>query len=302
MPFELLFLGSGTSAGVPMIGCDCDTCRSDDPRDRRTRPSVLIRVPDPTLDLSNRGSTTWDETQPSSQDTDPHGFHGRFNPKQLAHRQVLIDTSPDLREQCMAHRLSRLDAVLFTHSHADHVFGLDDLRRFNAVMKQPLDLYAEPDVIDTLKGTFRYVFEPHTNVNPSFIPELIAAPLAVEQPLLLHGATFTPLRLMHGRLPILGFRVDRDGHSIAYCTDCSTIPPETWPHLEGLDVLVLDALRYRHHPTHMTVDRALEVIEQIQPKRAYLTHLAHDIRHAELAEQLPVHVAPAHDGLSVTLD
>ncbi|MEM9791090.1 MAG: MBL fold metallo-hydrolase [Planctomycetota bacterium] len=299
MPIELTFLGAGTSAGVPMIGCDCDVCTSDDPRDRRTRPSVLIRWPDETLRLNDAGSTTWNDPKDASQQVESASFHAAFNPKQVGHRQLLIDTAPDLREQCIRERLSRIDAVLYTHAHADHIFGLDDLRRFNAVMKQPIDLYAEPDVIDTLRRMFKYVFEPHTNVNPSFIPQLLAMPLGVDDTLELHGATITPLRLMHGRLPILGFRIDHGDTALAYCTDTSTIPPESWPVLEDLDVLVLDALRYRHHPTHMTVDRALEVIDQLAPRRAVLTHLAHDIAYATLADQLPDHVEPGYDGLVV---
>ncbi|MEM7577921.1 MAG: MBL fold metallo-hydrolase [Planctomycetota bacterium] len=302
MPFELTFLGSGTSAGVPMIGCDCEVCTSDDPRDRRTRPSVLIRWPDDTVGLTEGDTTTWHETKPSSQDAEPESFHARFNPKQIGHRQLLIDTAPELRQQAIREKLSRIDGVLFTHAHADHVFGLDDLRRFNAVMKQPIDLYAEQEVIDTFGRMFKYIFEPHTNVNPSFIPQLLAMPIGTDETLELHGVTITPLRLMHGRLPILGFRIDHGDVSLAYCTDCSTIPPESWPVLRDLDVLVLDALRYRHHPTHMTVDRAVEVIEELSPKRAWLTHLAHDIGYAELADRLPDHIRPAYDGLVVTVD
>ncbi len=301
MPLQLTFLGSGTSAGVPMIGCDCDVCTSADPKDRRTRPSVLIRWPDDTLHLRDPQATTWDDPKDASQQAENESFHARFNPRQVGHRQLLIDTAPDLREQCMREKLSRLDAVLFTHAHADHVFGLDDLRRFNAVMKQPIDMYAEPSVIDIFRGMFRYIFEPHTNVNPSFIPQLLAMPIGPDDTLELHGATITPLRLMHGRLPVLGFRIDHGRTSFAYCTDCSTIPPESWPVLRGLDVLVLDALRYRHHPTHMTVQRALEVIDELSPKQAFLTHLAHDVKYADLCEQLPTHVRPAYDGLTVDL-
>ena len=299
MPFELLFLGTGTSAGVPMIGCDCATCTSDDPRDHRNRPSVLLRIPDPGLQIDPTGETAWDEVTPQGSDED--GFHARFNPAQIGHRQILIDTAPDLRLQCVRHKSSRLDSVVFTHAHADHIFGLDDLRRFNAVMKQPLDLLAEASVIDTLRSMFRYVFEPHTNVNTSFIPELIAAPIEVAKPFTTGPATWTPIRLMHGRLPILGFRVDCAGKSLAYCTDCSTIPPESYPLLQGLDALVIDALRYRHHPTHLTVEQAVRIIDELQPGRAFLTHLAHDIHHATLRDELPEGIEPAYDGLSVKL-
>ncbi|MBB6428227.1 MBL fold metallo-hydrolase [Algisphaera agarilytica] len=282
MPLELLFLGSGTSAGIPMIGCGCAVCRSDDPRDKRDRPSVLIRYDDPSLTV---------------EDT-----HTEFNPKQTGRRQILIDTAPDMRQQMMRESISRLDAVIFTHAHADHTFGLDDLRRFNAVMNTALDVYAEPDVIHQLQSTFRYIFEPHTNVNKSFIANLIAHPIDEHEPLNFFGATWTPLRLMHGRLPVLGYRIDFAGRSIAYCTDVSTIPPDTYPKLQNLDVLVLDALRYRHHPTHLTVDRAVEIIEELQPKQAYLTHIAHDISHAELSPRLPEGIQLAFDGLSVQLD
>lgn len=272
MAFELLFLGTGTSAGVPMIGCNCHVCQSEDPRDRRSRASVLVRYPD---------------AQDPSDTAEP--------------RALLIDTTPELRLQAVQHRLHRLDGVLYTHGHADHVLGLDDLRRFNAVMKAPLDVYAESPVLQQFQRMFPYVFEPHRNVNPSFVATLVPHELEAGCAVDLFGARWTPLRLMHGRLPILGFRVDWNGQSLAYCTDVSTIPPQTYPHLEGLDVLVIDALRYRHHPTHMTVDQALEVIEQVRPVRSYLTHIAHDICHAELEARLPEHIRIAYDGLSVSL-
>ena len=261
---ELLFLGSGTSAGVPMIGCHCPVCTSPDPRDQRSRASVLIRYHGPMHDV-----------------------------------QVLIDTAPELRLQMIRHRIDRLDAVLFTHNHADHVFGLDDLRRFNAVMGTPMPIYAETKVLQWLHNTFQYIFQPHRNINDSFIPQLLTHPLEAGSSVELHGALWTAVRLLHGRLPILGFRVDLDGTSIGYCTDVSSFPPEAYSQLAGLDVLVIDALRYRHHPTHMTVDQALEQIEQLKPGRAYLTHIAHDICHAELEPQLPEHVYLAFDGLTV---
>ena len=272
MALELLFLGSGTSAGVPLIGCECEVCRSSDPRDQRTRASVLVRYPD----------------REAPGDIDERTV-----------RQYMIDTTPEMRIQVLRHRIMRIDGVLFTHAHADHIFGLDDLRRFNAAMDRAIDIYAERAVMERFFEIFRYVFEPHKNVNDSFIPMLIPHTIEPEGVLTLRGAKWTPLRFLHGRLPILGFRVDWKDQSLAYCTDVSAIPPATYPLLEGLDVLVLDALRYRHHPTHLTVDQALEQIEQIHPKRAYLTHIAHDISHAELEPRLPEHVFLAFDGLTV---
>lgn len=265
MSLELHFLGTGTSAGVPMIGCDCGVCTSDDPRDRRDRTSALIRYQDA-------------DGQP---------------------RQYLIDTSPDLRHQAIRNGVKRIDGVLYTHAHADHIFGLDDLRRFNAVMKQPIDIHAEQRVLDMLHNMFPYIFDSGKNVNQSFVPTLVSRTLEPGQPIELHGAVWTPIRLMHGRLPILGFRIDVNGSSIAYCTDVSSIPPETYTFLTGLDVLVIDGLRHRHHPTHLTIEQALAEISHIKPKQAYLTHMAHDIRHAELEPQLPAGVHLAYDGLVV---
>lgn len=267
MSLELLFLGSGTSAGVPMIGCECEVCHSSDQRDQRMRPSVLIRHPDPEDSALTR--------------------------------QFMIDATAELRLTAVRHGLKRIDGVFITHTHADHVFGLDDLRRFNAVMNAPIEIHAEFQAHRDLARIFQYVFEPQNNVNKSFIPDLVPRVIAPDTKLELFGATWTALRLMHGRLPVLGFRIDYRGHSIAYCTDVSSFPPETYPMLRELDVLVIDALRYRHHPTHLTVDQALEQIDQIKPKRAYLTHIAHDIRHADLEARLPEHVYLAFDGLVV---
>jgi len=273
MAVELIILGSGTSAGVPMIGCSCGVCRSADPRDHRTRASALIQ----------------------STDADAPGEDGKWS--------WLIDTATEMRQQIIREDLNRIDGVLYTHGHADHVFGLDDLRRFNAVMKQPIDLRAEPVVIEQFQRMFPHVFAPHTNVNPSFVAQLVALPIEPERAIELGNTRWTPIRLMHGRLPILGFRVDGPrGESLAYCTDVSSIPPESYPLLEGVDVLVLDALRYRHHPTHMNVEQALAAVDQLAPRQTLLTHIAHDIEHATLSAELPDGVQIAHDGLRVRLE
>ena len=267
MALEMLFLGTGTSAGVPIIGCDCDVCRSSDPRDKRARPSVLIRYNDP----------------------------------QGSRRAILIDATAELRAAAIAYRIDRLDGVAITHAHADHIFGLDDLRRYNAIQQSPIDLYTDQLAYDSLSHMFRYIFEPHTNINQTFIPQFLLRMIKPGASWDMYGARWTALPLLHGRLPILGFRVDIAGQSLAYCTDVSAIPPQTYPLLTDLDVLVIDALRYRHHPTHLTVDQALGEIEQIKPKQAFFTHIAHDIKHANLEAQLPECVALPYDGLTVTI-
>ena len=260
MSLTITLLGTGTSAGIPIIGCDCDTCLSPDPRDHRDRPGAMVCY---------------------AIDGEP--------------RVVLIDTPTELRHQLIRHRVTRVDAVIYTHNHADHVFGLDDLRRINAVMGRAIDLYGEPNVIDWIRTGFRYAFHPEANPNQSWVPQLTTHTIAPDGPIAIAGQSWTPIRLMHGRIPILGFRLGR----FAYCTDCSEIPPDSMNLLKDLDVLVIDALRYRPHPTHLTIEQALAVVDKLQPRRAYFTHIAHDIRHAELELKLPEHVTLAHDGLTI---
>jgi phosphoribosyl 1,2-cyclic phosphate phosphodiesterase len=274
---QFVMLGSGTSAGVPVIGCDCAVCTSDDSRDRRTRPAACLQFTDP-------------QGQP---------------------RVVLIDTSPDLREQALRHRLQRADAIIYTHNHVDHTFGLDEVRRFNVVMGAPIHVYAEPSTLEFLGRIYRHIFAKEHNVNDSFVATLIPHTIEVDQPLDLYGLRFTPVRLLHGRLPVLGYRIealDADGGvadtqpdslPLAYCTDVSGIPPESWSRLTGLGTLVLDMLRYRRHPTHFSVDEAVETAGRIGAGRTFFTHMTHDIRHAELDPELPEGMALAYDGLVI---
>jgi len=278
MSLELLFLGTGTSAGIPMIACHCDVCTSSDARDKRNRPSVLVSYAD-TVNAS------------TSHNFPPDGV-----------RRLLIDTSPELRQQALAFDINRVDGVLYTHAHADHVFGLDDLRRFNAAMDAAIDIYAEDSTLDTLRKMFQYIFEAHTNINKSFIATLLANRIHAGQAMDLHGARWLPVRLMHGRLPIVGYRIDYQGASLAYCTDVSTIPPESYEQLANLDVLVIDALRFRHHPTHQTIEQALRVAEQLAPGQTFFTHLAHDVKHADVDPTLPDRVRLSYDGLRVVIE
>lgn len=260
MSLTVTLLGTGTSTGIPIIGCDCETCQSHDPRDRRDRPGAMVSY------------ETGGETH-----------------------NVLIDTPTDLRHQLIRHGVSRVAAIVYTHNHADHVFGLDDMRRVNAVMGAPIDIYGEPATIDWIKVSFSYVFQPQANPNQSWVPQLTPHTVGPGDTITIAGRDWLPLRLMHGKIPILGYRVE----SFAYCTDCSEIPPETMAQLADLDVLVIDALRHRPHPTHQTIERALEVVDQLKPRRTYFTHIAHDIRHAELEPKLPEHVYLAYDGLTI---
>ncbi|MEO1583699.1 MAG: MBL fold metallo-hydrolase [Planctomycetota bacterium] len=274
---RLTFLGTGTSAGIPMIGCRCDVCTSDDPRDRRLRASALIEWTDP-------------EGQP---------------------RAVLIDAGPDLRQQVLAHNegrgLHRLDAILFTHNHVDHTFGLDEVRRFNVAMKRPIDIYANAHTLEHLRRVYRHIFDTDQNVQPSFVASLTPHEIAPGEPVELWGVRFTPIPLLHGRLPILGFRIEPAGDAVraswaplAYCTDVSEIPAAAEPMLEGLSTLVLDALRRRPHDTHLTLDAALAQSRRIKPGRTLFIHMAHDLPHAETERELPEGVSLAYDGLELS--
>lgn len=276
---ELVILGSGTSSGVPVIGCECAVCTSTDPRDKRTRCSAALR----------------------------------FTDAQGKPRLILIDTSPDLREQALREKLTRCDAILFTHNHVDHTFGLDEVRRFNALMQTPIDIYASQHTMEHLFRVYRHIFQRDKNINDSFVATLIPHMIQLHCPIDVFGVRFTPLDLLHGRLPVLGFRIeaiDERGQTVArhdqpsplplaYCTDVSSIPPETWPRLTNLNALVLDMLRYRHHPTHFTVDQAVAAAQNIGASRTYFTHMTHDILHADLDAKLPSEMALAYDGLVI---
>ncbi len=257
MKASVTFLGSGTSHGVPMIGCTCAVCQSTDPRDRRLRPSIHINV----------------EGGPS----------------------ILVDTSTDLRQQALANRIARVDAILFTHSHADHVMGLDEVRRFNVMQAGAIPAYADARTAEDLRRTFSYVFNPPSEKSGG-IPQITLS--AIDGPFSIGNARIQPVPVFHGRRPILGYRLG----TFAYLTDCNRLPDETWALLEGLEVLVLDALRHRPHPTHFTVAEALAVVERVKPRQTYLTHICHDLPHAATNAALPAGVELAYDGLVVAID
>jgi phosphoribosyl 1,2-cyclic phosphate phosphodiesterase len=252
---RLIFLGSGTSSGVPMIGCDCPVCTSSDPRNQRTRPSVLF------------------------------GFPGG---------NLLIDTTPELRLQLLRERVRRVHAIAFTHAHADHLFGLDDSRLFSKWLGGPVPVFCEQDTEETIRRVFSYAFRPSTETWPmGAVPKLQFNTVVPGVEFEVLGQSVLPIRLEHGRFPVLGFRVG----ALAYCTDVSRIPDESMPLLEGLDVLILDALRFEPHPTHFSLSEALAVIEVLKPGRTFLTHLSHSFDHGPTEAILPPRVALAHDGL-----
>lgn len=275
-PVELVLLGTGTSAGVPVIGCDCAVCRSDDPRDRRLRSGAALRFRD-------------------------GGGHDRV---------VLIDCPPDHREQSLRLGLRRCDGILFTHHHVDHTFGLDEVRRYNAIMGAAIDIYADARTLEHLDRVYRHIFRRSENVNDSFVATLHAHRIEAGRPFELHGLRVTPIDLLHGRVPVLGFRFDRTHTEgapapaeeilpLAYCTDVNAIPPGSWRTLAGVRTLILDMLRHRAHPTHFTVDQAIAAAERIGAERTYFVHMTHDIRHAELDAQLPQGMRLGYDGLRI---
>jgi phosphoribosyl 1,2-cyclic phosphate phosphodiesterase len=250
---RLVVLGSGTSVGVPTIGCPCKVCHSDDPRDRRLRPSVAL---------------------------------------QFGGRNVIVDTGPDFRFQVLRAGIRQVDAVLFTHAHADHILGLDDLRPFNFHQRGAIPIYATEDTLSVIRRVFAYIF--HDGETESSRPK-IAAHLFDSEPIELFGRTITPIPVRHGKGAAHGFRIG----NLAYLTDHSEIPESSLALLEGLDVLFLDALRYKPHPTHCTVEQSLRYVERLAPKRAWFTHLSHDLGHERAESLLPPHVRLAYDGLEV---
>jgi len=251
---KITFLGTGTSHGVPMIGCDCATCLSRDSRDARWRPSILV-------------------------ETD-------------AGASILVDAGPDLRMQALTFGVRRVDAVLFTHGHADHILGIDEIRRFNALHRRPMACYGDGPTLDDVRRTFGYVFDPATPRGGG-LPELQLFTIA--GPFCLGGEEVVPVPIWHGGRPVLGYRL----RSFAYLTDCSRIPDSSWPLLEGLDILVLDALRDRPHPTHFSLSEAIEAAGRSGARRVYFTHMCHDLPHAATCARLPPGMELAYDGLVV---
>jgi phosphoribosyl 1,2-cyclic phosphate phosphodiesterase len=254
-PLRITVLGSGTSMGVPTIGCHCDVCSSNDPRDNRLRPSILVR------------------------------YGGR---------NVLIDTTPDFRTQALRAKLNRLDAILFTHEHADHIMGLDDVRPFNFRQKGSIPIFGSEETLAAIRRTFQYIF--NDDLPESSIPNLETHALDGST-FNLFGLEIRPLRLLHGRCVVYGYRFG----TAAYLTDHNEIPAETLQHLSGLDVLFLDALRHKPHPTHSTVARSMAYAEQLNPRRTYFTHICHELPHARTENALPPHIRLAYDGLEITV-
>lgn len=251
---KLTVLGSGTSAGVPTIGCHCDVCSSTDPRDNRLRPSVYV---------------------------------------QFGERSIVIDTTPDFRAQVLRSHIERIDAILFTHSHADHIMGLDDVRPFNFRQRGEIPVFGSEETIAVIQRVFAYIFTDEPS--ESWVPQLRVHVFEPEADIDLFGMPITPVRVKHGKGTCYGFRMG----PLAYLTDHSDIPEESMDKLQGLDVLFLDALRHKPHPTHSTVQQSLQIVEKLRPKRAYFTHISHDLPHEFTESQLPPHVRLAYDGLEI---
>jgi phosphoribosyl 1,2-cyclic phosphate phosphodiesterase len=249
------FLGTGTSTGIPMIGCACPVCRSDNPKNQRYRCGALIQVP--------QGN-------------------------------ILIDTPPELRLQLLRADVGIVHAVLYTHYHADHLYGLDDLRPIPKHLGSAVPLYCTHEVERKIRQSFAYAFAPDVeNLPRGFVPKLAFQTIS-EEPFTVLGQRVVPIPLIHAHFNVFGFRVD----DVAYCTDVNKIPPESWPLLEGVRVLVLDALRIKPHPGHFSLEEALDVISRIGPEQAYLTHMSHDLEHEATNRLLPKGVELAYDGLT----
>ncbi len=260
MSLSIRVLGSGTSAGVPTIGCECATCTSSDPRDTRLRPSILIRY-------AEAGGEV---------------------------RRIVIDTTPDFRAQMLTARIPRLDAIIYTHDHADHILGLDDVRPFN-YRQGVIPLYAAGNTLATIQRVFSYAFDDRKHLQ--YVPKLDSHVIG-DDPFEVMGLRFEPIPVMHGRDRIYGFRFG----NAAYLTDHSEVPEESVAKLGGLDVVFLDALRHREYPTHSTVTHAIETARRIGARRTFFTHMCHDLRHEETEQSLPEGMRLAYDGLEIEVN
>ncbi len=254
---KILFLGTGTSTGVPSLCCDCEVCLSDDPKNKRLRASILV---------SENG------------------------------HNILIDTSTDLRQQCLAHRVQHVHHVLFTHHHADHVHGIDELRSFNYFNKTVIPCFANEPTVEELTKKFSYIFSNGAVQMGGGLPQLTLQAIG-EEAFPLGGMVVDPLEITHGKLTIAGYKINNS----AYITDCSGIPEKTQEKLAGLDLMIINALGFAPHPTHFNLDQALNAIETLKPKRALLTHINHKFDHSAISKELPENVELAYDGLAVEL-
>ena len=249
---KILFLGSGTSTGVPVIGCKCSICCSDNPKNKRTRASILV---------TSNG------------------------------RNVLIDTSTDLRFQALKYAIERVDAVFFTHAHADHIHGIDELRSFNQLQGMPIPCYGSPETMEAIKSKFGYVFK--TSETNDWTPKLSIN--VVDAPFDLYGLRVIPVTIFHGDSTILGYRMN----GVAYITDCSGMPDYSMNSLKDTELLILDATRYKPHAKHYGLSQAIEVIKELKPKRAILTHLSHTYEHEKVNKELPPGIELAYDGMEL---
>ncbi len=253
---RFLILGSGTSSGVPTISCQCSTCSSIDPKDKRLRTSLLVQ--------SHQVS-------------------------------VVIDTTPDFRQQMLMYNINKIDGIVFTHGHFDHIGGLDDIRAYNYTTKQPVDIYLNKPTFERIRKVFYYIFEKQEQIGGG-IP-LLNINFIDSEPFRIGDLDFIPLKLLHGKMEVLGFRIS----NFAYCTDTNFIPDETMHKLEDVEVLVLDALRYDKHSTHFNLNEAIEVAKKINAKRTYFIHIAHQIKHSDCQKALPEGMFLAYDGMEIIL-
>jgi phosphoribosyl 1,2-cyclic phosphate phosphodiesterase len=257
--FDITFLGTGTSVGVPMVGCRCETCQSTDPRDNRLRSSIYVRTP---------------------------GF------------EFIVDTGPDFRTQCLRYGITEIDAALFTHGHTDHVMGFDDLRRFTVGADMELPIYAPPGCLAIIKNAFGFAFSGENR----YVGYLKPVPHEVTGPFPLGGFDVTPLPVSHGKVETVGYLFSEGGRkAFAYIPDCKTLSDQAMADLEGVESLIIDALRLTEHPTHLNFDEAKAVVAQLRPKRTWFTHFSCEVMHAREDASLPEGIRLAYDGLRLNL-